>query len=160
MQKWSKNDPKKVQKWSKYDPKWLKMVLKRSAICLKMIQNGSKILYVHFLLQICAGNSTQTQAIALNIVRIRTRTQAASCTWQISQLWKIAAESLQKKPQFFCKPPLPHRIMPLLSPRPSHKMSTKSSHFYTVEVGDTRFTILKRYQNLKPIGSGAQGIVW
>ena len=32
--------------------------------------------------------------------------------------------------------------------------------FYTVEVGDTRFTILKRYQNLKPIGSGAQGIVW
>jgi c-Jun N-terminal kinase len=36
----------------------------------------------------------------------------------------------------------------------------KQSHFYTVEVGDTRFTILKRYQNLKPIGSGAQGIVW
>jgi hypothetical protein len=31
---------------------------------------------------------------------------------------------------------------------------------YTVEVGDTKFTILKRYQNLKPIGSGAQGIVW
>jgi c-Jun N-terminal kinase len=39
-------------------------------------------------------------------------------------------------------------------------MSGKSSsHFYTIEVGDTRFTILKRYQNLKPIGSGAQGIV-
>jgi len=35
----------------------------------------------------------------------------------------------------------------------------KTSHFYTVDVGDTRFTILKRYQNLKPIGSGAQGIV-
>ena len=54
--------------------------------------------------------------------------------------------------------------MPLLSPRPTQKMtsttSTKSSHYYTVEVGDTRFTILKRYQNLKPIGSGAQGIVW
>ena len=52
--------------------------------------------------------------------------------------------------------------MPLLSPRVSTKMSSssKSSHFYTVEVGDTRFTILKRYQNLKPIGSGAQGIVW
>jgi c-Jun N-terminal kinase len=32
--------------------------------------------------------------------------------------------------------------------------------FYTVEIGDTKFTILKRYQNLKPIGSGAQGIVW
>lgn len=51
--------------------------------------------------------------------------------------------------------------MPLLSPRVPSKMSSssKSSHFYTVEVGDTRFTILKRYQNLKPIGSGAQGIV-
>lgn len=51
--------------------------------------------------------------------------------------------------------------MPLLSPRVSTKMSSssKSPHFYTVEVGDTRFTILKRYQNLKPIGSGAQGIV-
>ena len=32
--------------------------------------------------------------------------------------------------------------------------------FYTIEVGDTRFCVLKRYQNLKPIGSGAQGIVW
>ncbi len=31
-------------------------------------------------------------------------------------------------------------IMPLLSPRPSHKMSNhKQSHFYTVEVGDTRY---------------------
>jgi len=40
------------------------------------------------------------------------------------------------------------------------RMTAKSSnHFYTIEVGDTRFTILKRYQNLKPIGSGAQGIV-
>ena len=34
------------------------------------------------------------------------------------------------------------------------------SMFYTVEVGETKFTILRRYQNLKPIGSGAQGIVW
>ena len=40
-------------------------------------------------------------------------------------------------------------------------MSNKHpSQFYTVEVGDSTFTILKRYQNLKPIGSGAQGIVW
>ena len=40
-------------------------------------------------------------------------------------------------------------------------MSSKHpSQFYTVEVGDSTFTILKRYQNLKPIGSGAQGIVW
>ena len=73
-----------------------------------------------------------------------------------------------------CRRPFPasgRRAVPLLlkmpllsSPRPSQKMSSttssKSSHFYTVEVGDTRFTILKRYQNLKPIGSGAQGIVW
>ncbi|KAJ8974592.1 hypothetical protein NQ317_017885 [Molorchus minor] len=41
-----------------------------------------------------------------------------------------------------------------------NKMS-RLSQFYTVEVGDTKFTILKRYQNLKPIGSGAQGIlIW
>jgi len=38
--------------------------------------------------------------------------------------------------------------------------SKSASQFHTVEVGDTRFTILKRYQNLKAIGSGAQGIVW
>ncbi|ELU16605.1 hypothetical protein CAPTEDRAFT_101171 [Capitella teleta] len=39
-------------------------------------------------------------------------------------------------------------------------MSNKHpSQFYSVEVGDSTFTILKRYQNLKPIGSGAQGIV-
>ena len=35
-----------------------------------------------------------------------------------------------------------------------------ASMFYSVEVGETRFTILKRYKNLRPIGSGAQGIVW
>lgn len=40
-------------------------------------------------------------------------------------------------------------------------LNMSSRHaLYTVEVGDTKFTILKRYQNLKPIGSGAQGIVW
>jgi len=33
------------------------------------------------------------------------------------------------------------------------------SMFYSVDIGDTRFTILRRYQNLKTIGSGAQGIV-
>ena len=43
----------------------------------------------------------------------------------------------------------------------SQAMASRSSNqFYTVEVGDTKFTILRRYQNLKPIGSGAQGIVW
>lgn len=33
------------------------------------------------------------------------------------------------------------------------------SQFTTVEVGDSTFTILRRYSNLRPIGSGAQGIV-
>ncbi|XP_029339277.1 mitogen-activated protein kinase 9 isoform X3 [Mus caroli] len=31
--------------------------------------------------------------------------------------------------------------------------------FYSVQVADSTFTVLKRYQQLKPIGSGAQGIV-
>ncbi|KAH8376572.1 hypothetical protein KR093_000145, partial [Drosophila rubida] len=34
-----------------------------------------------------------------------------------------------------------------------------TQHHYTVEVGDTNFTILSRYIKLRPIGSGAQGIV-
>lgn len=38
-------------------------------------------------------------------------------------------------------------------------MNKHPSQFVTVEVGDSSFTILKRYQNLRPIGSGAQGIV-
>lgn len=38
--------------------------------------------------------------------------------------------------------------------------SKVDNQFYSVEVGDSTFTVLKRYQNLKPIGSGAQGIVW
>ena len=44
-----------------------------------------------------------------------------------------------------------------------HRMSNNPNHssqYVTVEVGDSTFTILKRYQNLRPIGSGAQGIVW
>ena len=32
--------------------------------------------------------------------------------------------------------------------------------FYSVQVGDTIFTVLKRYRNLQIIGSGAQGMVW
>ncbi|XP_076372868.1 stress-activated protein kinase JNK-like [Tachypleus tridentatus] len=54
------------------------------------------------------------------------------------------------------------RLYPEGSSVASHSsdMSSKnSSMFYTVEVGDAQFTILKRYQNLRPIGSGAQGIV-
>jgi len=31
--------------------------------------------------------------------------------------------------------------------------------FYLVQIGDTIFTVLNRYQNLHPIGSGAQGMV-
>ncbi|XP_055346249.1 stress-activated protein kinase JNK-like isoform X2 [Paramacrobiotus metropolitanus] len=38
--------------------------------------------------------------------------------------------------------------------------STKNpGQFYTIEVGETRFTVLKRYQTLKNIGQGAQGVV-
>lgn len=36
----------------------------------------------------------------------------------------------------------------------------RDREFYSVDVGDSTFTVLKRYQNLRPIGSGAQGIVW
>ncbi|XP_075073364.1 mitogen-activated protein kinase 8 isoform X3 [Mixophyes fleayi] len=35
----------------------------------------------------------------------------------------------------------------------------RDSNFSVFEIGDSTFTVLKRYQNLKPIGSGAQGIV-
>ncbi|XP_055308112.1 stress-activated protein kinase JNK-like isoform X2 [Sitodiplosis mosellana] len=31
--------------------------------------------------------------------------------------------------------------------------------FYSVDIGDTKFTVLKRYKNLRPIGAGTQGIV-
>ena len=33
------------------------------------------------------------------------------------------------------------------------------NEFYTCDAGETTFTILKRYKNLKAIGSGAQGFV-
>ena len=32
--------------------------------------------------------------------------------------------------------------------------------FYSIQIGDTVFTVLKRYRNLQLIGSGAQGMVW
>uniref|UniRef100_A0A674PKZ4 Stress-activated protein kinase JNK n=1 Tax=Takifugu rubripes TaxID=31033 RepID=A0A674PKZ4_TAKRU len=38
-------------------------------------------------------------------------------------------------------------------------MSEEEGHFYSVQVGDSTFTVLKRYQQLRAIGSGAQGIV-
>ncbi|ERE91229.1 mitogen-activated protein kinase 8 isoform 1 [Cricetulus griseus] len=41
----------------------------------------------------------------------------------------------------------------------SVQRSKRDNNFYSVEIGDSTFTVLKRYQNLKPIGSGAQGIV-
>ncbi|CAF1382689.1 unnamed protein product, partial [Didymodactylos carnosus] len=65
------------------------------------------------------------------------------------------------------QPPQQQQQQPL-SPLPAsqnilaggvHVGGKTSSEFYTVEVGDTTFTILKRYQNLRPIGSGAQGFV-
>lgn len=39
-------------------------------------------------------------------------------------------------------------------------MSEAEGQFYSVQVGDSTFTVLKRYQQLRAIGSGAQGIVW
>ncbi|KAK6298744.1 hypothetical protein J4Q44_G00302540 [Coregonus suidteri] len=38
-------------------------------------------------------------------------------------------------------------------------MSEGEGQFYSVQVGDSTFTVLKRYQELRAIGSGAQGIV-
>ncbi|KAK7922828.1 hypothetical protein WMY93_009730 [Mugilogobius chulae] len=38
-------------------------------------------------------------------------------------------------------------------------MSEVDTQFYSVQVGDSTFTVLKRYQQLRAIGSGAQGIV-
>jgi len=38
--------------------------------------------------------------------------------------------------------------------------SPENTEFYTTEIGDSKFTVLKRYESLKPVGSGAQGIVW
>ncbi|XP_029589029.1 mitogen-activated protein kinase 9 isoform X3 [Salmo trutta] len=38
-------------------------------------------------------------------------------------------------------------------------MSVGEGQFYSVQVGDSTFTVLKRYQELRAIGSGAQGIV-
>uniref|UniRef100_A0A3B3WX94 Stress-activated protein kinase JNK n=1 Tax=Poecilia mexicana TaxID=48701 RepID=A0A3B3WX94_9TELE len=38
-------------------------------------------------------------------------------------------------------------------------MNEAEGQFYSVQVGDSTFTVLKRYQQLRAIGSGAQGIV-
>ncbi|TNN28053.1 Mitogen-activated protein kinase 9 [Liparis tanakae] len=38
-------------------------------------------------------------------------------------------------------------------------MSEAEGQFYSVQVGDSTFTVLQRYQQLRAIGSGAQGIV-
>ncbi len=35
-----------------------------------------------------------------------------------------------------------------------------SGDYYSTRVGDTVFTVLKRYKELTNIGSGAQGVVW
>lgn len=41
----------------------------------------------------------------------------------------------------------------------SNNANNANNQFYSLEIGDSIFTILKRYENLKLIGSGAQGIV-
>ncbi|VDM97507.1 unnamed protein product [Thelazia callipaeda] len=45
-----------------------------------------------------------------------------------------------------------------LYPMPMASTSA-ASEFYNVDINDTRLCVLKRYQNLKIIGSGAQGVV-
>ena len=37
--------------------------------------------------------------------------------------------------------------------------SDSEGDFYSVQIQDSRFDVLKRYQKLKAIGSGAQGMV-
>lgn len=78
----------------------------------------------------------------------------------------------------------PHQDKNLTSSRPSydapasHQPSTSASanipakmldpatfqelttQFYSIHINDTRFEILKRYESLRMIGSGAQGVVW
>ena len=39
-------------------------------------------------------------------------------------------------------------------------LSLSAEMFYSIQIGDTVFTVLKRYRNLQLIGSGAQGMVW
>ena len=34
------------------------------------------------------------------------------------------------------------------------------TQYYSSRVGDTVFTLQKRYQDLTSVGSGAQGVVW
>jgi c-Jun N-terminal kinase len=41
----------------------------------------------------------------------------------------------------------------------AHVGLKSSNEFYTMQIGDSSFTILKRYTNLKIIGNGAQGMV-
>ena len=57
-----------------------------------------------------------------------------------------------------------HRKNSKMSKQPHLYMTVETnknpSQFSSVEVGDSTFTILRRYCNLRPIGSGAQGIVW
>lgn len=38
--------------------------------------------------------------------------------------------------------------------------SSTRGEFHSIKVGDTLFTVLKRYTDLASIGSGAQGVVW
>lgn len=82
------------------------------------------------------------------------------CVWiyvyKVKLYYKeIILDFLAKKKRNRTKEKKSNKINHLRSPNMSSRQT-----FYIVEVGDTKFTILKRYQNLKPIGSGAQGIVW
>ena len=54
----------------------------------------------------------------------------------------------------------PHPVVPFSPPMASTSSQNVPEQFYTVQLGETQLVILKRYQNLRLIGSGAQGIVW
>lgn len=47
-----------------------------------------------------------------------------------------------------------------LPPGATMNRNKREKEYYSIDVGDSTFMVLKRYQNLRPIGSGAQGIVW
>ena len=38
--------------------------------------------------------------------------------------------------------------------------SELTTEYYVTQVNETKFEILKRYENLEMIGFGAQGVVW
>lgn len=53
-----------------------------------------------------------------------------------------------------------HPADPAVLRRTQNDYEEWTTVFYTTFINDTRFEILKRYDRLRMIGSGAQGVVW